>query len=224
MATSGTTNFNLQIDEIIEEALSQLGGETTLGDDVREARRSLDLLLREWQNRGYSLWKTDLGTTSLSASQTTYQPGASVIDLIQGLIRTSDGTDLEMTRITMEEYEKLPNKSQTGRPVQFSVQSTTAAGPTVYFWPIPDVATYTFRYRYFGYTEDNSASRYNADVPTHMLPALTAGLAFKMSLKRPGIPETRIALLKQIYDQVFNEAFTSDRDRESLYVKPFFRV
>lgn len=223
MATSGTTSFNLQIDEIIEEAISQIGGEVTLGDDVKEARRSLDLLLREWQNRGYSLWKTDTGTQTLSTGQTTFQPGANVIDLIIGTIR-SDSTDIEMRRITMEEYEKIPNKSQTGRPLQYAVQSTTSAGPTVYFWPLPDVATYTFRYRYFGYTQDSSGSRYNADVPTHMLPALTAGLAFKMALKRPGVPDSRVALLKQIYDQVFNEAFESDRDRESLYIKPFFRV
>jgi hypothetical protein len=223
MATSGTTSFNLQIDEIIEEAISQIGGEVTLGDDVREARRSLDLLLREWQNRGYSLWKTGTEETTLSTGQTTFQPGSNVIDLIIGTIR-SGSTDIEMRRITMEEYEKIPNKSQTGRPLQYAVQSTTIAGPTVYFWPLPDVATYTFRYRYFGYTEDSSASRYNADVPTHMLPALTAGLAFKMALKRPGVPDSRVALLKQIYDQVFNEAFESDRDRESLYIRPFFRV
>ena len=71
MATSGTTRFNLQIDEIIEEAISQIGGEVTLGDDPREARRSLDLLLREWQNRGYSLWKTNLGVETLSADTST---------------------------------------------------------------------------------------------------------------------------------------------------------
>jgi len=72
MATSGTVNFNLDIADIIEEAISQIGGEVTLGDDPREARRSLDLLLREWQNRGYSLWKTDLNTIGLTDGQDSF--------------------------------------------------------------------------------------------------------------------------------------------------------
>jgi len=223
MATSGITAFNLQIDEIIEEAISQIGGEVTLGDDPREARRSLDLLLREWQNRGYSLWKTNLDTITLSEDTTTLQLTNNIIDILIATIR--DGSnDLEMTRITMSEYEKIPNKSQSGKPLQYAVQATTNSGPLVYFWPVPDVGTYIFRHRYFEYTQDSSRSTYNADVPSHMLPALTSGLAFKMALKRPGIPESRIALLKSIYDQVFREAFESDRERESLYVKPFFRV
>jgi len=224
MTTSGTINFNLDIADIIEEAISQIGGEVTLGDDPREARRSLDLLLREWQNRGYSLWKTDLNTISLTQGFDSFSMPSNVIDVLIATIRQNNN-DIELTRLTMEEYEKVPNKSSTGKPTQYAIQSTTADGPTIYFWPVPDQTNeYTVRYRYFGYTQDNSASRYNADVPTHMLPALTAGLAFKMSLKRPGIPESRIALLKGIYDQIFDEAFTSDRERESLFIKPFFRV
>jgi len=224
MATSGTVNFNLDIADIIEEAISQIGGEVTLGDDPREARRSLDLLLREWQNRGYSLWKTDLNTIGLTDGQDSFSMPSNVIDVLIATIRQNDN-DIELTRITMEEYEKVPNKFSEGKPTQYAIQSTTSDGPTMYLWPVPDSSTeYQIRYRYFGYTQDNSASRYNADVPTHMLPALTAGLAFKMSLKRPGIPESRIALLKSIYDQIFDEAFTSDRERESLFVKPFFRV
>jgi len=223
MATSGTTTFDLQIDEIIEEAISQIGGEVTLGDDPREARRSLDLLLREWQNRGYSLWKTSLGTAALPVDRAVLQLSNNIIDILIATIR-EDSNDLEMTRITMSEYEKIPNKSQSGKPLQYAVQASTNSGPSVYFWPVPNTDTYTFRYRFFEYTQDSSRSIYNADVPSHMLPALTSGLAFKMALKRPGIPESRIALLKSIYDQVFREAFESDRERESLYVKPFFRV
>ena len=223
MATSGTTTFDLQIDEIIEEAISQIGGEVTLGDDPREARRSLDLLLREWQNRGYSLWKTNLDTITLTENVSTLQLTNNIIDILIATIR-ENSNDLEMTRITMSEYEKIPNKSQPGKPLQYAVKATTNSGPVVHFWPVPNVGTYIFRHRFFEYTQDSSRSTYNADVPSHMLPALTSGLAFKMALKRPGIPESRIALLKNIYDQVFKEAFESDRERESLYVKPFFRV
>lgn len=225
MATSGTTTFNLGIDEIIDEAISQIGGESTLGNDVREARRSLDLLLREWQNKGFSLWKTALGTFTASTSTAVETLPTNVIDIIVASCRiVSSTTDIEMNRISMEEYEKIPKKSQTGRPMQFSVQFATT-GPSIYLWPLADTASaYTIRYRYFGYTDDSSKSTFNADVPRSMLPALTAGLAYKMAIKRPGIPDSRITLLKQIYDEVFDIAFTADRERSSLIIVPSFRI
>lgn len=219
MALSGTTTFNLDIDEIIEEAISQIGGEVTLGDDPREARRSLDLLLREWQNRGYALWKTDV--TSYTASTTTANTTlpTDVIDVIMATVRKS-GLDTEMTRISMEEYELISDKDQTGRPSQYAIQHTTA-GPVMYIWPLADTASaYTIRYRYFGYMDDSNKSTLNADVPSRMLPALTSGLAYKMAIKRPGVTLERVALLKQIYDEVFDQAFYADRNRASLFIRP----
>jgi hypothetical protein len=221
MATSGTNTFNLEIDEIIEEAISQIGGEVTLGDDPREARRSLDLLLREWQNRGMSLWKTDV--TSFTASTTVANTTllTNVIDVTMATVRnTTTNIDTQMYRITMEEYETLANKAQTGKPIQYAIQHTTA-GPVMYIWPLADTASlYDIRYRYFGYHEDSSKSTLNADVPTRMLPALTSGLAYKMAIKRPGVTLERVALLKQVYDEVFNEAFYADRNRASLFIRP----
>ena len=223
MALSGTTAFNLEIDDIINEAISQIGGEVTQGNEVTQARRSLDLLLREWQNTGFALWKTDLGTFTASTSTPYEVLPTNVINVIMAVVRQAS-TDLEVSRITMGDYERLPTKTQTGRPTQYAMQLDTS-GPTMYYWPLADAAdTYTIRYRYFGYTDDSSKSTYNADVPTRMLPALTAGLAYKMAIKRAGIPDTRIALLKGIYDEVFQTAFDADRERTSFYVKPSFRV
>ena len=223
MALSGTTAFNLEIDDIINEAISQIGGEVTQGNEVTQARRSLDLLLREWQNTGFALWKTDLGTFTASTSQPYEVLPTNVINVIMAVVR-QDTTDLEVSRITMDDYERLPSKTQTVRPTQFAMQLATS-GPTMYYWPLADTADeYTIRYRYFGYTDDSSRSTYNADVPTRMLPALTAGLAYKMALKRPGVPDNRIVLLKGIYDEVFKSAMDADRDRTSFFARPSFRV
>ena len=371
MALSGTTNFNLNLDEIVEEALLQIGGEAILGDEPRQARRTIDLLLREWQTQGYSLWKTDLGTFTpqpvatatvngdvtnsssivvdgntgliyqdmfVTAGETTAtalvngsQVGAAItVDTVNGtitdnmvvsgtgisgttgisptvssssitsgsgtvnlsstqtladnvsltfksdvngvigstptvstvtdqnnlvfssnqtindnialtfrknyealttqaidvLIATSrdDETDIEMTRITMEEYEKLPTKYTTGKPIQYAIKHERT-GPTMYYWPIPATSSnYTIRYWYFGYTEDNNSATVNADVPTFMLPALVSGLAYKMSLKRPGVPDARIALLKAAYDEIFTNAMLADRERAGFILRPAFRV
>ena len=222
MAISGTTSFNLAIDDIINEAFAHIGGEAILGEDVIEARRSLDLLLREWQNKGFSLWKTALGTFTASTSDASTTLPTDLIDVIMATVRKGS-TDMELQRLTMGDYERLPTKSTTGRPVQYAIQHGTAA-QSMYLWPLADVAdTYTIRYRYFGYTDDNSKSTYNADVPTRMLPALTSGLAYKMAIKRPGIDINRIQMLKGIYDEIFLTAFDADRERASFFARPSFR-
>ena len=94
----------------------------------------------------------------------------------------------------------------------------------MYLWPIPDLSTYTIRYWYFGYTDDNNSAVDQADVPTFMLPALVAGLAYKMSLKRPGVPDSRITLLKTAYDDIFANAMLADRERSNFILRPAFRI
>ena len=221
MATSGTTSFNLDIDEIIEEAISQIGGEVTLGDEPRAARRSLDLLLREWQNRGLSLWKTDIGSFTASTTVAYSTLPTNVIDVVLAFVRnTSTNIDAQMTHISMEEYDTIADKSSQGRPTQFAIQHATA-GPKMYIYPLADtVSLYSIRYRYFGYTDDSSKSTFNADVPSRMLPALTSGLAYKLAIKRPGVDVNRVTMLKQIYEEVFEQAFYADRSRASLFIRP----
>ena len=97
MAISGTTSFNLAIDDIINEAFAQIGGEAILGEDVIEARRSLDLLLREWQNKGFSLWKTALGTFTASTSDASTTLPTDLIDVIMATVRKGT-TDMELQR------------------------------------------------------------------------------------------------------------------------------
>ena len=102
MTTSGTTTFNMDIDEIIDEALDMIGGESDLGKEPRSARRSLNLILTDWQNRGILLWKTGLGTTTTVEGQTSY-------DLDQ---RSLDQTLRHGHRTNQNFYGQLPRTSK----------------------------------------------------------------------------------------------------------------
>ena len=120
MTTSGTHNFSMDIDEVIQEASEMIGGEQTLGNQAASARRSINLLLQDWQNRGILLWTADTTAVSIAASVSTFAMSSSTIDIVETVLNR-DNTDLQLERITMEEYLKIPNKSQTGRPMQYAV-------------------------------------------------------------------------------------------------------
>ena len=123
MATSGTYNFNLDIDEIIQEATEMIGGEQTLGHEPKSARRSINLMLNDWQNRGILLWSIFTTAVTVDTSVTTYALADSVNDALIVTYRASAGaTDTQLTRITFEEYNVIPEKSQTGRPTQYAVK------------------------------------------------------------------------------------------------------
>ena len=121
MAVSGTYNFNLDIDEVIQEAMEMIGGEDTLGHEPASARRSINLMLRDWQNRGILLWTTSTTAVTVVASTTAYDLASSTINALEVVI-SRDNTDVKLTRITPEEYMIIPAKTQTGKPNQYSVR------------------------------------------------------------------------------------------------------
>ena len=135
MATSGTYNFNLDIDEVIQEASEMIGGEDTLGHEPASARRSINLMLKDWQNRGILLWTTNTSSITLSTSVTSYNLGSSTINALEVVLRRSN-TDIQLTRITPEEYLLIPAPTQTGRPTQYSIRRSRD-NPVLSVWPIP---------------------------------------------------------------------------------------
>ena len=141
MARSGTYNFNLDIDEVIQDATEMIGGEETLGHTPKSARRSINLMLNDWQNRGVLLWTTFTTTVTVSISTTTYDLADSVTDALEVTyaVNTSS-SDLELQRISFEEYALIPNKSQTGRPSQYTIKRNVD-NPTIHLYPIPDNST-----------------------------------------------------------------------------------
>ncbi len=219
MATSGTYDFSMDIDEVIQEATEMIGGEQTLGHEPKSARRSINLLLQDWQNRGILLWTAGTTAISVSTSVTSYALTSSTIDITEAVVRR-DNVDLQLERITMEEYLKIPRKSQTGRPNQYAIRRDRG-NPVLFLWPIPENTTDILKLEQVKYTEDVTKSAgQNADISRRFLPCLTTGLAYYMAMKRPGVDVGRIGLLKAEYEERLMNAMNEDRERASAYFLP----
>jgi hypothetical protein len=139
MATSGTSVFNPDASELIEEAYERIGVIDASGYDVRTARRSLNILGLEWANRQVHLWTIDSSTIPLIPATKTYTLPADTIDLLDVVIRTVNAgvnTDLAIGRLSVGDYSAIPTKDTPGRPVQYYVNRQGAA-PTVTVWPVP---------------------------------------------------------------------------------------
>jgi hypothetical protein len=129
--TTGTTSFNLDLNDIIEEAYERAGIEVRTGYEFRTARRSLNLMTIEWANRGINLWTIQEGAITMVSGQAVYPIPADTIDLLDHVIRQNNGTastqsDINITRISESTYSTIPNKLTTGRPIQVWVNRQTA--------------------------------------------------------------------------------------------------
>jgi hypothetical protein len=125
--TSGSTSFNLDLSELVEEAFERAGSELRTGYDLRTARRSLNLMFAEWANRGVNMWTFEQGTITLTEGLPTYALPLDTVDLLDHVIRTQANVtatqaDLTITRISVSTYATLPNKLQQARPIQVWVQ------------------------------------------------------------------------------------------------------
>ena len=225
MATSGTYAFNLDLSDILEEAYEMAGLELRSGYDYRTARRSLDLMFLEWQNKGLNLWTVQEGSQTLTAGTSRYVLTGDQLDVIEASLRTDDGdsdkqTDLTMSRISVSQYSHLTNKLTQGRPIQFWIEKDPGA-IALNVWPVPDDAvTYKINYYYIQRVEDTgSPASNNVDIPARFMPCMAAGLAYYISIKRPEASD-RAPLLKQVYDEQWNLAADADRDKSSLYMVP----
>ena len=230
MTTSGTTSFNLDVADVIDEAMSMLGGEQTLGFEPLEARRTLNLLLIDWMNRGILLWKQAAATLDMTDGTSSYTLPTSLIDITEIVHRTIDGstqTDLALSRITIEAYQRITNKTQKGRPTQYAINRLRDAAQ-LYLWPTPDTTTASgtqiLSYFSFNRVEDVNKSNQDFDIPFRFLPCLSTGLAYKMAMKRPAITAERTSILKQMYEEELTSAMYADKERASLLIKPSFRL
>ena len=221
MATSGTATFNLDLNNIVEEAFERCGQELRTGYDLRTARRSLNLLTAEWANRGINLWTIDEGSVSLTSGTNNYNLPADTIDLIEQVVRTGTGQnqqDINITRISAPTWGTIPNKNATGRPIQVWI-NRQASQPQINVWPAPDNNTYTFVYWRLKRIEDAGNGVNTQDIPFRFLPCLVAGLAFYLSMKLPGA-EMRTQMLKQEYEEQWMLASTEDREKADYRLVP----
>jgi len=125
--TSGSSAFNLDLTELVEEAFERAGGELRTGYDLRTARRSLNIMFADWANRGINMWTIETGTINLVQGQNTYALPTDTIDLLEHVIRTGGNAaatqaDLSITRISVSTYATIPNKIQQARPIQIWIQ------------------------------------------------------------------------------------------------------
>lgn len=222
MPTSGTTAFNLDFTEIAEEAWERAGRIMRSGYDLKTARRSMNLLTIEWQNRGINMWTIETGTIPLTSGVGEYDLPADIIDVMDHVIRTGTGadqSDLTINRISSSTYSSIPNKNSEGRPVQIWVRRLRD-NPKVVFWPVPNNETYSFTYWYMRRIEDAGNGVETADANFRFLPALVAGLAYQLSMKDPDLM-VRTQMLKSEYEQQFQLAGEQDREKATLRLVPY---
>ena len=232
MALSGTNAFNLDVDEVIQEAFERCGLHARSGYDLKSARRSLNLLLAEWANRGINLWTVEQGSISLTAGTGQYDLPVDTVDLLEHVIRTNSGSvsnqsDLTISRISVSTYASIPSKLNQGRPIQVYIdrQSGTTSptgtqAPNINVWPVPDRSNfYTFVYWRMRRIQDASTGAVSFDVPFRFLPCLTAGLAYYLALKVPNGME-RLSMLKAMYDETWDLAAGEDREKASDRLVP----
>jgi len=221
MATSGTTTFDLSIDDIIEEAYERCAIRTNSGMDLKSARRSLNILFSEWGNRGIHLWKVGLQEQLLTAGTETYNAPSNANDILEAYISTTTGTtsstnDISLTKISRSEYAALPNKGSTGQPSQYYVDRQTT--PTITLYQTPDAVTYTYlKYYYLKRIEDAGNYTNQADVVFRFIPCMVAGLAYYLSMKKnPQLTQQS----KLIYEDELSRALNEDGQRTSVYITP----
>ena len=221
MATSGTTAFDLDIDEIISEGYERCGISTNSGYDLRSARRSLNLLFAEWGNRGIHLWKVNLNTLALVAGQAEYSTATGVNDVLEAFIsstasNTGERTDVSLTKIDRSAYAALPNKGSQGQPSQYYVERKTS--PKIFLYITPDVQTFThLKYYSINRIEDAGSYTNEADVAYRFLPCMCAGLAYYLSMKKnPQLTQQN----KLIYEDELRRALEEDGQRASTFIAP----
>jgi|TARA_A100000172_G_scaffold60793_1_gene40248 hypothetical protein len=223
MATSGTTSFNLNIDEVIEEGYERCGLTTNSGYDLRSARRSLDLLFAEWGNRGIHLWKVALHENALVSGQAEYSVSAGVSDVLEAFVSTTaagantvDTQDVALTKLDRSAYSALPNKLALGQPSQYYVDRATT--PKIYLYQAPNLNTYTtLKYYVIKRIEDAGAYTNDTDVVYRFLPCMCAGLAYYLAMKKaPQLVQQN----KLIYEDQLKRALDEDGQRASTYITP----
>lgn len=233
MTTAGTSAFNLDLNDLIEEAFERAGLELRSGYDLRTARRSLNLLTIEWANRGINLWTIEQGEIPLVTGQAVYDLPVDTIDLLDQVIRTGtqqNQVDINISRISESTYSTIPTKNALGRPIQVWINRqsgavnpvTGVAYPTINIWPTPNAPgnQYTFVYWRMRRIQDAGNGATTQDIPFRFLPAMVAGLAYYIAMKKPEVDPNRVAALKMDYEQQYQLAGDEDREKAPIRFVP----
>lgn len=239
MTISTTRSFNPDAAEIYEDAFEQAGLELRSGNDIRTARRSLNLLLLEWANKGINLWTIDtvtIAAASVTAGDYEYDIDIDTIAVLDVMIRLSAGetntqTDRQLTEVSASTYAQIANKLQRGAPTQFWVNRIgirNTSGSThqydkLVLWPVPDQSSYytIVYYRLKRMADAGTGATSTMETPARFLPALITGLALKIAKKKTAlVPPGKVLELQADYDSLLNDAMGEDRERQDLTLVP----
>ena len=221
MTTSGSVDFELDVADYIEEAFERCGIEVRTGYDLKTAKRSLNLMLAEWANRGLNQWTIEQRQFTTTVGDSDISLDSDVIDILSVVVRRTS-TDYALDRVSRDEFLNIPNKTTQGRPTQFFLDRQIT--PNLKIWPAPENTTDIIIYDALTRIQDADTPTNTIEIPFRFYPCLTAGLAYYIALKRA--PQ-RIQLLKAVYEEEFERAMTEDRDRASFNVVPqyeYFRT
>ena len=221
MTTSSSTNFELDVADYIEEAFERCGLEVRTGYDMKTAKRSLNLMLAEWSNRGLNQWTIVQRTQALTQGTQEYALATDTIDILSLVVRRSD-TDFALQRVSRDQFLNIPTKTTQSRPTQFFLDRQVT--PNLKIWPTPENSTDTLVFDVLTRMDDADTFTNTLDMPFRFFPCLAAGLAYYISIKRS---PNRTQMLKAMYEEEFERAMTEDRDRASFNVVPqyeYFRT
>ena len=218
MALSGSTNFEPNVTEFIEEAFERCGVELRTGYDLKTAKRSINLMLAEWANRGLNQWTIEQGTQTVTEGTTDYSLNSNIIDILDVVVRRTVNqvqTDIGMDRVSRSEYLNIPNKTTKARPTQFFLDKLNT--PVLKVWPAPENSTDILVFNKLVRMDDADNAIDTMDMPFRFYPCFVAGLAYYLSMKRS--PD-KTPQLKAIYDEEFRRAADQDEDKASFRIRP----
>ena len=230
--TSGTTTFDktFAIDEIIEEAYERIGMQGVSGNQLRMARRSLNIMFQEWANRGLHYWEVANNNITLVADQATYTmfrstaDGTSdatavygVDDILEASYRNSN-VDTPLTKVSRSQYQAFSNKTSTGTPSQYFVQRfIDKITVTLYLTPGSNEAGKFLNYYYVKRIQDVGDYTNATDVPYRFVPCMVSGLAFYMAQK---FKPQMVQQMKMLYEDELQRALQEDGSSSSTYISP----
>lgn len=220
MATSGTSNFDPTFDDILQDAVGMVGGGPILAEELIAAKRGLDYLLTDIQNRNVLLHKIETTTIPVSIETSVLPLDQTVLDVLSASARTSttNSTDMVLTRHGYERWAELPVKTQTGRITSYWFDRRRS-GNQMFLWPVPSTPQ-TLVLTIQKTTEDTIRAFDNIDVPRRFLPAVVFGLAYWIGLRRNArVSPERLQMLKMEYESALRGAMREDRERGSIFLR-----
>ena len=237
MATSGTKSFVFPVDNIVRTALQRVGGEWTNAQEQSLARDELNLLMFELINRDAPLGSIKEYTVSVGTSDGTFSIENGTLGILDAILRTpsrvSSGTsaneysateyrDIPMARMSFMEFHTINDKQKSNRPTSFTTE-VSSQELILKIWPINDTTPRSIRYLAIVQPDTVTRSTQELDLMNRYVPAVIEGLAYRLGKGRKGVSSERLALLKNDYKELLQEANDADRERTAVFFRPVIR-